>query len=50
MAARFRGPWVPALQGCRRTKMMTMTILVRKVTQKLRNRFARRCSRQLLLI
>ena len=50
MAAIFRGPWGPVLPGCGRRKMMTMTILVRKVTQKLMNIFAKRCARQLLLI
>ena len=39
----FRGPLGPVLPGCGGRKMMTMTILVRKVTQKLRKRFARSC-------
>ena len=38
----FRGPLGPVLPGCGGRKMMTMTILVMKVTQKLRKRFAAR--------
>ena len=40
LAAIFSDPWGPVLKGCGRRKMMT--ILVMKVTQKLRKRFAAR--------